>query len=510
MKYGGSRYHWWIVLLSSLLLLLVWFNLKQLIGLQAELASNYQLVDYINQQSLALYQPEGMVATAPPPPARGAVQAQVRQQIMSWQARWQHLKSPTGISSATVQQVIIPQLRLPLSALTQEQSLIRQQLTVYQVNLLAIVTGLMLIWLYLIYRNQLQQRQISKLVKLAQFTVQGPWPVLRIDHQARLLYGNPASKKLLKRLKAVPGQTMPEPYGSKFVSVLKNNRRRQFKLKLKYQIFRFYCVPVPAEQTVNIYAEDITLAEHANVMKSEFVSLASHQLRTPLTAIRWISERLLNPKPGPLTDKQAELVKLLHQSSLKMIHLVNDLLNISRLDSGRMTIDPQPTDLRQLVAEVIQGFERDLAQKQIKLEFRATQSVPRSLRIDPQLIRQAVLNLISNAIKYTPEKGKITVYLTRRQDEIVIQISDTGYGIPAEEQHKVFEKFYRATNVATKDIDGTGLGLYLVQAIVKASGGRLELESEVGQGTTFRIILPRSGSKQKRGEVKLAEQTTSL
>lgn len=222
--------------------------------------------------------------------------------------------------------------------------------------------------------------------------------------------------------------------------------------------------------------------------KTEFVGLASHQLRTPLTAVSWYTEMLLGEDAGTINQKQKAYLKEIYSGNKRMIDLVDDLLNTSRIDMGTLKIKPKLVSLVEVMERTLKEFLPETGQKKIAVEKKFSRNLPRLL-LDPELVGVVFQNIISNAVKYTSSGGKISVEIRRQNSHLLVKVADNGWGIPAAQQKKIFTKLFRADNVRQRDTEGTGLGLYIARAIVKKSRGTIRFESREGKGTTFYITF---------------------
>ncbi len=252
-----------------------------------------------------------------------------------------------------------------------------------------------------------------------------------------------------------------------------------------------------------VVIKDVTKEQEIDKMKSEFVSVASHQLRTPLSASKWFLEMLINQEAGKVNKEQLEYLDHTYKSNERMIALVNDLLNVSRIESGTIAIEPIPTDIDGMIKSVIFELTPKVKEKKLKVVYNGLKGGIPQIKIDPKLIRQVFQNLLSNAVKYTNEDGQAGVRVKKDKKYLTFEVFDTGVGIPKAQQPKVFKKFFRADNVITLQTEGTGLGLYVAKSVVDASGGKIWFKSTEGKGTSFFFSLPLSGSKRREGEKTL-------
>ncbi len=245
---------------------------------------------------------------------------------------------------------------------------------------------------------------------------------------------------------------------------------------------------------------DITREVAADRIKSEFVATVSHELRTPMTSIKGYADLLLLGAAGEITPEQRRFLEIVKNNADRLSLLVNDLLDISRIEQGHVELDLQPVDLREVIQDVMQSLEgrRDNEQRELTFIIDVPDDLP-SVQADFDRVTQILLNLMSNAYNYTPDGGKITVRARSEADGVNIDVSDTGIGIPKEAQERVFQRFFRGEDQLVMKTAGTGLGLSIVQHLVTMHHGRVTFESEEGVGTTFTVWLPCQANGSKPG-----------
>jgi PAS domain S-box-containing protein len=237
---------------------------------------------------------------------------------------------------------------------------------------------------------------------------------------------------------------------------------------------------------------DISVEEEIDRMKSEFISLASHQLRTPLSAIKTYSHMLVDGYMGEVTTAQKKSLRTVISAANRMNELISTLLNITRIESGTIALNPKKLQVDRLAEEVLQELSLQANDKNIVLSMKLLGKSSPIIESDNLILKEVLTNLVSNALKYTPDEGKVMVSVRPRAKDVLMEVTDTGWGIPKYSHDQIFSKFFRAGNIVKRETTGTGLGLYLVKGLLDELGGRIWFDSEEGQGTTFSFTVPRS------------------
>jgi len=340
-------------------------------------------------------------------------------------------------------------------------------------------------------------RARKEIESLARFPAEDPNPVFRISKDGIVLYANAGSQPLLQTWGCQIGSPLPQVGQQVIHDVLEHRQIRNIEATAHGRVYELMLTPVSGTDYVNVYGRDITERKRAERerqrlerMKDEFFANVSHELRTPLASIMAYIELLLDEAPGELSSEQCEFLQTAFESSQRLSRLVEDLLEVSRVQAGRLRFEHEPLQLAGLIQAAVDSFRPAAQEASVNLAVHLTPHLP-ELEGDPWRLEQVLGNLLSNAIRFTPPGGHVVVS-ARVHDEsrIAIEVRDTGIGIPAHDIPHIFDRFYQADNVSDSNSGGTGLGLYIAKAIVEAHGGHIEVESEVGKGSTFRVLLP--------------------
>ncbi len=271
-----------------------------------------------------------------------------------------------------------------------------------------------------------------------------------------------------------------------------------------------------------IVFRDITKERAAEREQAEFISTASHEMRTPVASIEGYLGLALNPATATVDDKARDFIGKAHTAAQHLGRLFQDLLDVTKADDGRLSNNPGIIDVVAFVGDIVQGQQPRAAEKGLHLSYKPVPAQPAAehyevanrvmspmyyVKVDSDHLREIVGNLIENAIKYTPE-GEVVVDVTGDDNAITISVQDSGIGIPQEDISHLFQKFYRVDNSDTREIGGTGLGLYLCRRLVEAIGGKIWVESTYRQGSTFYVRLPRLDAVTARQEIEKAGDTS--
>lgn len=377
---------------------------------------------------------------------------------------------------------------------------------VFLISLAQLLLINVFLW-FIVIRSTFQKEQAS-VVDLEKFKLavdNASDHIIITDPDGIIVYANKCAEKItgypIKEIignrPSLWGKQMPKEFYEKLWRIIKEDKIVfTGELKNKRKNGEIYVAEVSISPIFNNNGDviffvgierDITLLKETSDAKTEFVSVTSHQLRTPLTSIKWLTELLLKNRENNLNEKQKEALKEINMSNDRIINLINDLLGISKIEEGKFKfLNLTEIEMTRLVNEVVKEFK--LIAENRKSDFKALITLPEdyTLNIDEEKIRQAMSNLISNAIKYSKsEGGKVSVSAEVKDDEFVFSVKDNGIGILMKDQRRLFEKFFRADNATLTQTEGTGLGLFIVKSYIEAHGGKIWFESEENKGTTF-------------------------
>ncbi len=276
--------------------------------------------------------------------------------------------------------------------------------------------------------------------------------------------------------------------GREIKEVLKKELEISFNLILEISVIPIFIDSNSKGKLIVLH--DISREKMIDKIKSEFITIASHQLRTPLSAIRWTFENLLKEGLGKLTAEQKKIIQEGIISCQRMTQVLNIFLDTARIEEGRYLRKFTFCNIEKIIEEIIKSYQDEIQKKEIKFEFQILNPKLPKVKIDPEPMTLVIQSLLDNAIRYTPEGGIVSMNLKLAEKEIVFSIQDTGIGIKENEKENVFKKFFRGSNALRINPEGNGLNLFIAKNIIEAHGGKIWFESEEKRGTTFYFTLP--------------------
>jgi len=374
--------------------------------------------------------------------------------------------------------------------------------------------------------NELREREKFKLA-----VDNSAEQIIITDVNGMVLYANKATEMITgyareeilgKKVGTLWSSPMPKEYYQNMWRVIKTDKKTfRSQIKNRRKDGEIYDADISISPVLDVTTKevlffvgterDITKEKNIDRAKSEFVSLVSHQLRTPATNMNWFLELLLSGEEGTLNEKQKEYFEEVYHNNQRMVVMINTFLNISRIKLGTFLIKTQPVDISEMVKSALQENEIGIRQKNIIVMEKYPQN-PIIVPMDKKLFDIVLQNLISNAVKYTSSDGTLLLEAVMKEkgekiggkameaNSFAIIVSDSGCGIPKNQYDKIFTRFFRADNVKKTDTDGSGLGLYFAKLITEQTGGQIWFESELAKGTVFYVTFPLLGMENKEGE----------
>lgn len=332
-----------------------------------------------------------------------------------------------------------------------------------------------------------RKRILADLESLADFPRQNDNPVFRVDMHGKITTKNGKTDELLQTWRDVGDLQSLDKIMTMAATVIQSERRDHLDVPCGNQVYMFDIVMSSDGKHANIYGHDVTSERQVQDMKDHFLSVASHELRTPMTVIGGYSDLMLTGKTGPLNEKQQRYIERIDANTRKLLEFVNTMLDINKLESGRFDMQLAVLD----AAEIAQRSSDDIAmlyQKDgVELHVETTQQFVYS---DPVQLGRVITNLLSNALKFTPTGRSVWLKVYRQENNVVIEVQDTGTGISEEERKQLFHKYSQASTDMLHRMQGTGLGLVISKELISQMHGEIWVESELGVGSQFFVSLP--------------------
>ena len=336
-------------------------------------------------------------------------------------------------------------------------------------------------------------------------------PIIVIDKESKLNLINPAAKQFFGFIDGDLGKKISNEnnYSMKnFKSIIKQKFRvkkgkynkvlfneEEVAITFANQELTFKVITAEVVDNRNEYLGvmkifyNLTREKMIDKLKSDFISIAAHQLRTPLSAVKWIIKMVLDGDVGKINKEQKKILFKGYQSNERIISLVNDMLNVSRIEEGRFGYEFKEENFEDVLNVVVESLENQINERHIKYILNKPEKLPK-IYFDKKKMDLVLQNLLENAVKYTPEFGKIEVSLELGDEFLKVKIKDNGVGIPEKDQEKLFSKFFRADNVMRMQTEGSGLGLFIVKNVIRKHGGEITFDSKEGMGTEFVFTIP--------------------
>jgi PAS domain S-box-containing protein len=345
-------------------------------------------------------------------------------------------------------------------------------------------------------RNRAEQERNKTLAIISNFT-----DGLLVFEKERLSLINPEAESFFNvQAKDLIGKPLSElgalPNLQPLIKLLEEETDKIFRKEIMIKenlILEVSAIPILREEKragILVILHNISRDKVIEKMKSEFVSLTAHQLRTPLSAIKWTLRMFMEGDLGKISKEQKEFIEKTYFSNERMIKLINDLLNVTRIEEGRYLYKTVLKDFEPVVQFMVNLYKEEAEKRNLKLKFKKPEETLPWVMLDVEKIKLAIQNLIENAMKYTPKGGLVTISLKHDKKEVELSVQDNGVGIPEDQQERVFTKFFRGANVVRMDTEGSGLGLFITKNIVEAHGGKIWFESKKDKGATFYFTLP--------------------